>query len=74
MLAACKLSNRVRQGRPVNDMNKPLNDQDVNRGIDLFNRAHFFDAHEVLVLDRRLDQGCGCPRLLLHHHPYPQLP
>jgi predicted metal-dependent hydrolase len=29
-------------------MNKPLNDQDFNRGIDLFNRAHFFDAHEVL--------------------------
>jgi hypothetical protein len=29
-------------------MNKPLNDQDFNRGVDLFNRAHFFDAHEVL--------------------------
>jgi len=29
-------------------MNKPLNDQDFNRGLDLFNRAHFFDAHEVL--------------------------
>lgn len=23
-------------------------DQALNRGIDLFNRAHFFDAHEVL--------------------------
>jgi predicted metal-dependent hydrolase len=23
-------------------------DADFNRGIDLFNRAHFFDAHEVL--------------------------
>jgi predicted metal-dependent hydrolase len=25
-----------------------LNSLDVHRGIDLFNRAHFFDAHEVL--------------------------
>jgi hypothetical protein len=44
-----ELSDRVsKQGIPVNDMNKPLNDQDFNRGVDLFNRAHFFDAHEVL--------------------------
>jgi predicted metal-dependent hydrolase len=26
----------------------PLNHSDFNRGVDLFNRAHFFDAHEVL--------------------------
>jgi uncharacterized protein len=29
-------------------MNRPRNDHDLNRGLDLFNRAHFFDAHEVL--------------------------
>jgi predicted metal-dependent hydrolase len=29
-------------------MNRPHHDQDLNRGLDLFNRAHFFDAHEVL--------------------------
>jgi len=29
-------------------MNKPLNDRDLNKGLDLFNRARFFDAHEVL--------------------------
>jgi predicted metal-dependent hydrolase len=37
-----------KQGIPANDMNKPLHDRNFNRGIDLFNRAHFFDAHEVL--------------------------
>jgi len=26
----------------------PLNNTEINRGVDLFNRAHFFDAHEVL--------------------------
>jgi len=25
-----------------------LNNTELNRGLDLFNRAHFFDAHEVL--------------------------
>jgi predicted metal-dependent hydrolase len=29
-------------------MTMPSNSGDFNRGIDLFNRAHFFDAHEVL--------------------------
>ena len=29
-------------------MNRPHHDQDLNRGLDLFNRAHFFDAHEAL--------------------------
>jgi len=29
-------------------MTMPPNNRDFNRGIDLFNRAHFFDAHEVL--------------------------
>lgn len=29
-------------------MNRPNHDQDLNRGLDLFNRAQFFDAHEVL--------------------------
>jgi predicted metal-dependent hydrolase len=29
-------------------MTLPPNSGDFNRGIDLFNRAHFFDAHEVL--------------------------
>jgi len=29
-------------------MNRPDNDQHLSRGLDLFNRAHFFDAHEVL--------------------------
>jgi uncharacterized protein len=29
-------------------MTMPLNKTAFNRGLDLFNRAHFFDAHEVL--------------------------
>ena len=29
-------------------MTMPPNNQDFHRGLDLFNRAHFFDAHEVL--------------------------
>ena len=29
-------------------MTLPYNDRYFNRGLDLFNRAHFFDAHEVL--------------------------
>ncbi len=29
-------------------MTTPSNAADFNRGIDLFNHAHFFDAHEVL--------------------------
>jgi predicted metal-dependent hydrolase len=29
-------------------MTIPPNHADFNRGLDLFNRAHFFDAHEVL--------------------------
>jgi predicted metal-dependent hydrolase len=29
-------------------MTMPLNHGDFKRGLDLFNRAHFFDAHEVL--------------------------
>jgi predicted metal-dependent hydrolase len=29
-------------------MTMPSNSGDFNRGIDLFNRAHFFDAHEAL--------------------------
>ena len=37
-------------GRSVMTMtskNRELN-RDINRGVNLFNRAHFFDAHEVL--------------------------
>jgi len=26
----------------------PLNNTEINRGVSLFNHAHFFDAHEVL--------------------------
>ena len=29
-------------------MTVPTNNPDFNRGVDLFNRGHFFDAHEVL--------------------------
>jgi len=29
-------------------MTSPLNKTEFNRGLDLFNRGHFFDAHEVL--------------------------
>jgi uncharacterized protein len=29
-------------------MNTLRNDRNLNNGLDLFNRAHFFDAHEVL--------------------------
>jgi predicted metal-dependent hydrolase len=29
-------------------MTMSLNHGDFNRSVDLFNRAHFFDAHEVL--------------------------
>ena len=29
-------------------MISPNHDQDLNRGLDLFNRRRFFDAHEVL--------------------------
>jgi len=29
-------------------VSSPHHDHDLNRGLDLFNRAHFFDAHEVL--------------------------
>ena len=29
-------------------MTMPPNHGDFNRGVELFNRAHFFDAHEVL--------------------------
>jgi predicted metal-dependent hydrolase len=29
-------------------MNRPNHDPDLNRGLDLFNRGQFFDAHEVL--------------------------
>jgi uncharacterized protein len=29
-------------------MTMPPNNRDFNRGLDLFNQGHFFDAHEVL--------------------------
>src|SRR5258708_32067187 len=32
--------------KPVKTMS--LNKTEINRGVSLFNRAHFFDAHEVL--------------------------
>ena len=35
-----------RQAKPMKTM--VLNKTELNRGVSLFNRAHFFDAHEVL--------------------------
>jgi uncharacterized protein len=49
-------------------MTIPPNHADFNRGLDLFNRAHFFDAHEVLEdLWRTLPPDSpGHRRLRLH--------
>ena len=33
---------------PLPKLLKPIDDRAFDRGLDLFNRAHFFDAHEVL--------------------------
>src|SRR6266478_3460841 len=42
----------------------PLNNTEINRGVNLFNHAHFFDAHEVLE-----DVWRSIPRDDLHHRP-----
>src|SRR5258706_13152432 len=60
--------------KPVKTMS--LNKTEINRGVSLFNRAHFFDAHEVLEdvwrsvprdgpLDRHYRPSCGHLRLHL---------
>src|SRR5260370_37186273 len=59
-------------------MTIPLNKTEVNRGLDLFNRAHFFDAHEVLEdvwrevplhsPSRRHLQGLIQLAVAFHHH------
>ena len=56
----------------------PHNKTALNRGLDLFNRAHFFDAHEVLEdvwreaplhsLSRRHLQGMVQLAVAFHHH------
>jgi predicted metal-dependent hydrolase len=45
-----------------------LNLEEIQRGLDLFNRAHFFDAHEVLEdVWRSLPRARpSCLRLRLH--------
>src|ERR1700676_2872858 len=59
-------------------MTMPLNKTEFNRGLDLFNRAHFFDAHEVLEdvwreaplhsVSRRHLQGLVQLAVAFHHH------
>src|SRR5229473_5299549 len=54
-----------------------LNNTEINRGVSLFNRAHFFDAHEVLEdvwreaplhsLSRRHLQGLVQLAVAFHH-------
>ena len=62
---------------PMNET-KLLHAEDFNRGIDLFNRARFFDAHEVLEdfrrplstkkPSRRHVQGMIQLAVAFHHH------
>ena len=59
-------------------MSMPHNKTAFNRGLDLFNRAHFFDAHEVLEdvwreaplhsPSRRHLQGMVQLAVAFHHH------
>src|SRR5260370_33937408 len=59
-------------------MTMPLNKAEFNRGLDLFNRAQFFDAHEVLEdvwheaplhsPSRRHLQGLVQLAVAFHHH------
>jgi hypothetical protein len=59
-------------------MSMPHNKTAFNRGLDLFNRAHFFDAHEVLEdvwreaplhsVSRRHLQGLVQLAVAFHHH------
>ena len=59
-------------------MSMPHNKTALNRGLDLFNRAHFFDAHEVLedvwreaplhTVSRRHLQGMVQLAVAFHHH------
>jgi uncharacterized protein len=59
-------------------MSMPHNKTAFNRGLDLFNRAHFFDAHEVLEdvwreaplhsPPRRHLQGMVQLAVAFHHH------
>jgi predicted metal-dependent hydrolase len=59
-------------------MTLPHNKTAFNRGLDLFNRAHFFDAHEVLEdvwreaplhsVSRRHLQGMVQLAVAFHHH------
>ena len=59
-------------------MTMPHNKTEFNRGLDLFNRAHFFDAHEVLEdawrevplhsVSRRHLQGLVQLAVAFHHH------
>jgi hypothetical protein len=57
-----------RSGGATNVPNPPSDDPDFKRGLDLFNQAHFFDAHEVLeVLWRPLPRNSAAQaRLRLH--------
>jgi predicted metal-dependent hydrolase len=34
--------------RSAPELPSPIHERDLDRGLDLFNRAYFFDAHEVL--------------------------
>jgi predicted metal-dependent hydrolase len=59
-------------------MTMPHNSGDFSKGLDLFNRAHFFDAHEVLedvwrelplhTPSRRHLQGMVQLAVAFHHH------
>jgi predicted metal-dependent hydrolase len=58
-------------------MTMPHNKTEFNRGLDLFNRGHFFDAHEVLEdvwreaplrVSRRHLQGMVQLAVAFHHH------
>jgi uncharacterized protein len=59
-------------------MTMPHHKTEFNRGLDLFNRAHFFDAHEVLedvwreaplhTPSRRHLQGMVQLAVAFHHH------
>lgn len=56
--------NTVRMGMCLPHMKPPLESTDLTRGLKLFNRAHFFDAHEALE-DAWRESPRGSP---LHRH------
>src|ERR1017187_8161908 len=47
-MESCIFLQHCQNGNVTSSMKHPLESTDLSRGLKLFNRAHFFDAHEEL--------------------------